>query len=624
MKDDAIFDGLNAEQRRAVETVRGPVCILAGAGSGKTTTVTRRIANQVASGAFRASEILAVTFTDKAAGEMRSRLSALGVRGVAARTFHSAALAQLSYFRPGERKILPSKVLLLRELANGLPGAYRFRPAADLATEIEWARNRRLTAATYRAALAGRRPPLPPDLMERVFRRYEERKATLGLVDFEDLLEGAIRLFAEDETAAVEFRDRYRAFTVDEYQDVNLLQQTLLELWLGDREELCVVGDDHQAIYAFTGATPRYLLDLPAQLPSTAVFRLEENYRSSPEILALANRLAPRLGGSDTVLSPTRPAGTAPSLHAFGSREEEVGFVVERTRALIAEGVPPAEIAVLYRTNARSEDFEEALSDAGIPYQVRGGSFLERQGPRRLAAELAGSESVTVTVDVRRAAERLGWLEQPPDGLGDAEQTRQDDLARFVRLATEADDGSTSMTGFLSGLRERFGAGREDRGVHLLTYHRAKGLEFEVVFLPFLEERELPGRQATEDEALAEERRLLYVGITRAKRQLVLSRSRSGKPSRFLAELDLRSPRVENLADEGRDDPAFALLRTWRLERARTDGVPPYVVFHDRTLAEIARRRPESPAELASVSGVGPAKLERYADDVLATLARAS
>ncbi len=627
MSRDAILVGLNDEQRRAVETVRGPVCILAGAGSGKTTTITRRIAWQVASGTFRPGEILAVTFTDKAAGEMRSRLAALGVSGVAARTFHSAALAQLRHFRPGEWRLLPSKVLLLRRIADSLPGAYRFRPAADLAGEVEWAKNRRLTPATYRAALGERKPPIPPDLMARVFRDYEGRKERLGLMDFEDLLEGAIRLFDEDDTARAEFRDRYRAFTVDEYQDVNLLQEELLERWLDGRDELCVVGDDYQAIYGFTGASPRYLLELPRRFPHAAVFRLEENYRSSPQVLELANRLVPGLGGSDKVLRATRPDGPPVALSVFPAREEEVASAVERIRVLAAEGAPYQEIAVLYRTNARSEEFEEALSDAGIPYQVRGGSFLEREAARRVAAELGSSLSTDVAATVREAARRLGLVPGPAGGLGEYETTRQEDLARLVQLAGEFDDGSRSVGDFLAHLRERFGAGGEERGVHLLTYHRAKGLEFEAVFLPLLEDKELPARQARDEEAVAEERRLLYVGITRARRHLFPSRAAQGKPSRFLAELGLRPARARGEpAGNGapapaEGDPVFDLLRRWRLERARADGVPAYVVFHDRTLGEIARARPASRGELAGIPGVGPAKLDRYGEEVLQALA---
>jgi len=625
----AIFSGLNDEQRRAAETVRGPVCILAGAGSGKTTTITRRIAWQVESGAFRPAEILAVTFTDKAAGELRSRLAALGTSGVAARTFHSAALAQRRHFRPDERRVLPSKVLLLRRIAGSLPGAYRYRPAADLASEVEWAKNRRLTPMTYRAALGERKPPIPSDLMARVFRDYESRKERLGLLDFEDLLEGAIQLFDEDEVATAEFRDRYRAFTVDEYQDVNLLQQELLERWLGDRDELCVVGDDYQAIYGFTGASPRYLLELPRRFPHGAVFRLEENYRSSPQVLELANRLVPRLGGSDKVLRATRADGPPGAFSVFPTRGEEVAATAERIRMLAADGVPYEEIAVLYRTNARSEEFEEALAAAGMPYQVRGGSFLGREAARRMAAELGSSPSTDVAVSVQEAARRLGLLAEPAGGLGEHETTRQEDLARLVQLAAEFDDGSRTAADFLAHLRERFGAGGEDRGVHLLTYHRAKGLEFEAVFLPLLEDKELPARQARDEEAVAEERRLLYVGITRARRHLFLSRAAQGKPSRFLAELGLRAaakpgaPAAARAPVPGSGEPAFDLLRRWRLERARADGVPAYVVFHDRTLGEIARARPASRGELAGIPGVGPAKLDRYAEEVLQALAGA-
>src|SRR5436190_16639313 len=301
-----VLDGLNPEQRRAAEAVRGPVCILAGAGSGKTTTITHRIANQVASGAFAASQILAVTFTDKAAGEMRGRLGGLGVTGVRASTFHSAALSQLRYFRPDAvGRILASKALVVRNLMNALPAPYKFRAAGDLATEIEWAHNRRIPPERYLDSLDGRTPPVPPDLMHGVYRRYEEKKRAEGLMDFEDLLERAIELYDDEQTTA-EFRGRYGAFTVDEYQDVNLLQQTLLDRWLGPRDDLCVVGDDYQSIYGFTGATPRYLL---AFRESAQIFRLEENYRSAPQVLALANRLVPKLGGAEKVLRATRPDG---------------------------------------------------------------------------------------------------------------------------------------------------------------------------------------------------------------------------------------------------------------------------------------------------------------------------
>src|SRR5581483_723374 len=268
--------GLNDEQRRAAQAVRGPVCILAGAGTGKTTTITHRIAHQVATGTFAPAQIMAVTFTDKAAGQLRARLAALDASGVRASTFHAAALRQLRHFAP-ERvgTILPSKALALRQIANRLPAPFKFRPAADLATEIEWAKNRRLGVDGYATAVRDREPPIPADLMVRVYGEYERRKAAEGAIDFEDLLELAVALFERDDAARETFRAQYRAFTVDEYQDVNLLQQSLLDLWVGDRDDLCVVGDDYQSIYAFTGAGPQHLLDVPNRFPHATIVRLE-------------------------------------------------------------------------------------------------------------------------------------------------------------------------------------------------------------------------------------------------------------------------------------------------------------------------------------------------------------
>lgn len=629
---ERILEGLNPEQRRAAEAVRGPVCILAGAGSGKTTTVTRRIALQVASGAFQPHEILAVTFTEKAAGELKGRLAALGAGGVVARTFHSAALAQLRGLSDdAPARILSSKVPLLRELGNRLPGAYRYRPAMDLATEIEWAKSRRIAPQDYEASLGDRKPPIPADLMARVYAQFERAKREQGLVDFDDMLELTVRLFEEDERAGERFRERYRAFTVDEYQDVNELQQTLLELWLGGRDDLCVVGDDHQAIYSFTGASASHLLALPRRYPQAVVVKLEENHRSTPQVLALANRLAPRLGGSDKRLRAVRADGPEPEIRAFADRPDEIAFLVARLRAAAEERVPWEEMAILYRTNARSEDYEEALAEAGIPYQVRGGAFLERPAAKRLLRVLRDRSQPGVGEVVRAAAAADGLLAEPAEGLGEQEETRQADLARLVRLAEVFDaDGSATVGEFLDDLDARFRSDGDGRGVQLLTFHRSKGLEFEVVLLPRLEEGDLPVRQAKEDEQVDEERRLLYVGLTRAKRILALTWA--GKPSRFLREIGIAAAAApSSRATPVRDDPAGrealesplgTALRSWRLARAREDGVPAYVVFPDRTLVELAERRPLSLAALSGISGVGPAKLERYGEEVLDVLAR--
>jgi DNA helicase-2/ATP-dependent DNA helicase PcrA len=613
-----IFDGLNPEQRRAVEAVRGPVCILAGAGSGKTTTITRRVANQVATGAFSADEILAVTFTDKAATEMRARLDALGVARVTARTFHSAALAQLHRLGTPPGRILPSKALALRRIANGLPPPYKFRPAGDLATEIEWAKNRRLTPDTYVEGLGDHEPPVPPDLMLRVFRLYEAGKSEHGFADFEDVLELTVRMLEHDEQALAAVRGRYRAFTVDEYQDVNLLQQALLDRWLGDSDELCAVGDDYQSIYAFTGATPQYLLDLPQRFPHATVVRLESNYRSSPEVLELANRIVPVLGGAEKVLRASRPSGPAPEVRSFGTAALEQAFVVEQVRALNTAGIAYEDMAVLCRTNARLADFEEVFHDAAVPFQ--GAALLFREAARQLLKRLrAAGATAAVAGAVRGYAEDAGWVERPPDKLGERELVRQADLGRLVKLAAEFDDGTRTSHDFIEHLQQRFGtSGPERRGVHLLTLHGAKGLEFDAVFMPRVEEKELPVRQAKRPHEISEERRLLYVGLTRAKRCLAVTWS--GKPSRFLAELGVQTSAPRPAEP---DDPLYAALKKWRLQRATADDLPAYVVFHNSTLAEIAGRRPRDRSELSTVPGVGPTKLERYGDEVLAVLAAA-
>lgn len=622
MHPEGIFDHLNPEQRRAVEAVRGPVCILAGAGSGKTTTITHRIANQVASGAFEPAQILAVTFTDKAAGEMRGRLTRLGAEGVRARTFHSAALAQLHHLAaepPG--RILASKAVALRQIANSLPRPYRFRPAADLAAEIEWAKNRRLPPEDYEDSLGAHEPPIPSDLMARVYRSYERGKGSNGLIDFEDVLELALRMFREDGDARDRFQSRYTAFTVDEYQDVNFLQQSLLEEWLGGRDELCVVGDDYQSIYAFTGASPRYLLAMPRAYPGTEVIRLERNYRSSPQVLELANRLAGGLGGAHKLLRATRPAGPPPLEEAIPATGDEARFVADRAAALHSEGVAYEDMAVLYRVNFRSEDYEEAFASAGLPYQVRDGAFLARPAARRLLRQLRHGRSSGVAAEVRRLAERDGYVADLPDDVGEREMTRQNDLARLIRLAEEFDDGVRTGSHFAADLEARFGSGDGGRGVNLLTLHRAKGLEFEAVFLPRLVEGELPFRKSKSEEALAEERRLFYVGITRAKRHLALTWPRSGRPSRFLAEVGIagrgsRPSRDQAEAPSG----VVTALKSWRVRRAQADGVPAFVVLHDSTVDEIARRHPRSESQLAAIPGIGPAKLERYGQDLIALL----
>jgi DNA helicase-2/ATP-dependent DNA helicase PcrA len=633
-----ILDGLNPAQRVAAEATRGPVAILAGAGTGKTTTITHRIAWQVASQAFRPEQILAVTFTQKAAGELRARLATLGVGGVEARTFHAAALHQLGglwerFSGTPLPDVLDHKARLITPLANALPPPHRFLPRRELAGEIEWAKNRMITPDGYRAALRSERhePPIPAELMDGIFQNYERRKARSGVLDFEDMLALAVRMLDTYPEAAALVRGRYAAFTVDEFQDVNPLQAALLDRWLDGRDEICVVGDDYQTIFAFTGASPSHLLTFADRYPSAKLIRLEENYRSAPEILSLANRLAPRLGGFHKELRATRPSGPEPVARAFPTEVDEVGWVVEQAKLVHQQGVDWEQIAILARVYARTEPYEEAFASARIPYQVRTGAFLQRAAARAVLARLRRGGDGSPVEMVGRVTVALGYDPSvAPDA--DEERTRQSDLARLRSLAVEfeaAQGAEASVAGFVAELPKRFSLEESGRGVQLMTYHRAKGLEFDVVFLPRLLDGELPyhsGRSVADPE---EERRLFYVGITRARHWLAITWPAEGraKVSTFVAEATGKEPArpaAKGIVISASGGPLFERLRTWRRDRAEKDGVPPYVVFHDKTLVLIADAKPASPTALLEIAGVGPAKVDRYADEILAVVAQGS
>ena len=636
---DPILSRLNAEQRQAAEAVRGPVAILAGAGTGKTTTITHRIAHQVRSGAFPASKLLAVTFTEKAAGELKERLATLGVDGVEARTFHAAALSQLRKLWPrcmgsDLPDVLDSKAPMIASLANGLPPPHKFMPRSEIAGEIEWAKNRMVAPAGYLDELerTGHVPPIPAEYMEPIFQGYERRKERAERIDFEDMLGYAVRMYTESQQAAGFVRDRFHAFTVDEYQDVNPLQAALLDAWLGDRDELCVVGDDYQTIYSFTGASPEHLLTFPTRYPDATVVRLQDNFRSSPQVLAVANALVPTLGGFEKLLRATRPDGPNPTARALPDAEAEVAFVVGEVRRLHETGVAYEEMAVLYRINARSEPFEEAFAAATIPYQVRDGSFLRRPGPRSVLAKLRNASSQDAVAAVEAATDAVGFdANAQPDDT--EEVTRQADLARLRALAAEYRDatGGGDVAGYVAELTGRFSTQQSGRGVNLLTFHRSKGLEWDAVFLPRLLDKELPFRTPRSSADPDEERRLFYVGITRARQHLYLSWPQEARsaPSPFLEEIGVAKPEPPAAKRAARTPvsvssgggPLFDRLKEWRRKRASSDGVPAYVVFHDKTLAEIAERRPHDWADLAAVPGIGPAKLDRYADEVLAIVA---
>ncbi|MEO5705204.1 MAG: ATP-dependent DNA helicase UvrD2 [Candidatus Limnocylindrales bacterium] len=659
---EALLGDLDPDQLEAVRLVNGPVAIHAGAGSGKTRVISRRTAYAVATDAVPADQVLVVTFTDKAATEMVERLRALGLPDVTARTFHAHALSQLRHFWPARHdgaplpEILPNKGLIVGRLARQLPGHYRFTPSKDLADEIEWAKSRRIEPQRYEAeaATAGRESPIPTDLFVRIFGDYERTKVRMNRIDFDDLLLETVALLETDANAAETVRARKRWFSVDEYQDTNPLQQRLLELWLGDREDVCVVGDEDQTIYTFTGATSDYLTGFATRHPGAREITLSRNYRSSPEILALANRLLAAEGRRKQLVA-TIPAGPKPSIDRFEDAAAELAHLVATIRRLVGEGIAASEIAILVRINAQIPPIEAALTKAQIPFLVRGQRFFQRPEIRdalrllrRIPDEAKGS-LLLAAFDARLRSE-LGFEDEssgagaasgPPSRAGAEARERTASLALLLEIAGEAVSARHDIdrAALAADFEARAAAESETGtdGVNLLTLHRAKGLEWDAVFLPQLEDGTLPIRQAESDEELEEERRLLYVGLTRARRHLALSwaerrlgqgdRETKRRPSEFLVALvDRPARRVTILPGaptaaprraRDEDSPLMTALREWRLTSARSDGVPAYVIAPDTLLVEIVEQRPATIPALRRVKGMGPSRLARYGEEIL-------
>ncbi|WP_073386460.1 ATP-dependent helicase [Jatrophihabitans endophyticus] len=646
---DQVLAGLDPEQREAAVAVRGPVCILAGAGTGKTRAITHRIAYAVRSGAVPAGQLLAVTFTARAAGELRTRLRTLGAHGVQARTFHAAALRQLQYFAPqllggGLPEVLDNQRRVVGNAAARLRLKVDRTELRDLAAEIDWAKSVLATPESYPARVreAGRETPMTPDTVAKLYAEYEATKRRMGQIDFADLLLIMAAGLEDNAVVAEEVRSRYRHFVVDEYQDVSPLQQRLLDAWLGDRTDLCVVGDANQTIYSFAGASPEHLLGFRRRFPDAVVVRLHRDYRSTPQVVQLANSLVGG-GQSGVELVGQRPDGPVPTFAEFDDEPAEAADVAARCSRLIEAGVPAAEIAVLFRINAQSEVYEAELTRAGVPYVLRGGErFFDRPEIREARLLLRGAARSGEVGDealpdaIRGVLSSLGWYPDnaPPGG---AARERWESLAALVTLADDvlAVTPQAHLDEFTAELDARAGAQHAPtvQGVTLASLHSAKGLEWDAVFLVGLTDTTLPIQHATTPAQIAEERRLLYVGITRAREQLALSwalarspgQRRGRRASRFLDGLRPATPppvasRKRPKAAAAEDAELFGRLRTWRKAQAESQSVPPYVVFSDATLVAIADAHPTSRAGLAQISGVGPTKLTRYADPVLALL----
>ena len=675
-----LLAGLDDGQRAAVLAPSGPVCVLAGAGTGKTRTVTHRIAHLVGSGAHSSSEVLAVTFTTRAAGEMRVRLRGLGVPGVQARTFHSAALKQLRYFWPravgGQLwPVLEHKLRLVAIAARRANAGTDAATLRDLASEIEWSKATLAGPDDYLAAVAKhqRDTPLPAETVAKVFAGYESVKREAEQLDFDDLLLHTCAVLEDDEAVAREFRSRYRCFVVDEYQDVTPLQQRTLDAWLGGRDQLTVVGDANQTIYSFAGASPGYLLGFERKYPHAAVVRLERDYRSTPQVVTLANRIIAGSTGTSSKyrlrLTAVLPDGPEATFDEHPDEPTEARAVAAAAAALIEGGLPASGIAILYRINAQSEVYEAALTGQGVPYVVRGGErFFARAEVRQaltLIRKAAGEDvgrsadgSASLVPAVRAVLGPIGLSDEPPPP--GALRDKWDSLVAIVTVAEELAeaDATATVATLAAELDQRAEAQHAPtvEGVTLASLHAAKGLEWDAVFLVGLTDGTMPIQHAETPEEIEEERRLFYVGVTRARTRLALSwaqsRTEGGRKtrrrSRFLTGIapDSATPSPKGAPGRCRlcggrlltpaqvkigrcascpssaDPELVDALRIWRKTRSTEASVPAFVVFSDATLLAIAERRPTDQAALLSIPGIGRAKLDAYGQDVIGIVSR--
>jgi DNA helicase-2/ATP-dependent DNA helicase PcrA len=572
---DPLLAALDEDQRVVAEALLGPVCVLAGAGTGKTRAITHRIAYGVASGAYDPARVMALTFTSRAAAELRARLRALGADGVSARTFHAAALAQLNHFWPlvvggSAPRVLDYKGRLLGEAAERLRLRVDVPTLRDVAAEIEWRKVSAVGMDAYEQRLGSRGAPgtLTAEQMLALVAGYEQLKDERRMLDFEDVLLVIAGMIESEPSVAMHVRESYRHFVVDEYQDVSPAQQQLLDLWLGGRRDVCVVGDASQTIYTFAGATPEYLLGFERRYEEATLVRLERNYRSTPEVVETANRLMRgragalhlhAVGSAEWPTDAARPTPSAagasaePVVQEFADELAEARGVATGIRGRIDAGVRPEHIAVLMRVNSQSAILERALEEVGVGSRVRGSArFFDRpevreavHALRAAALTIAGEPLFKSVSDVLRS---MGWTVEPPEGPG-AVRARWESLNALARLVDDAPAGTT-FRAFADELRARAEAQHEPTvsAVTLATLHSAKGLEWDEVHIVGLTEGMLPIAYAKGFDAIDEERRLLYVGITRARKRLTLSWARAGgahrgerEPSRFLRELGTRT-----------------------------------------------------------------------------------
>jgi len=647
-ESDNLLLGLDESQLHAVTVEASPLAIIAGAGSGKTRVLTRRIAWRAMKGKEDPRRVLALTFTRKAAGELRSRLSRLGLRDqIAAGTFHSVAYSQLRIYWQDrgikEPTLLTNKISFVTNL---LPRDKRSTDTLDIVTEIEWAKARRISPETYfsEAEKHGRTPPLGLQEVSNIFKSYEELKVERNFLDFDDLLSDCAKIIRSDRSFGEAQKWRFRNFYVDEFQDVNPLQFSLLAAWLDGRPTLCVVGDPNQAIYAWNGAEADHLVRFEEHFRDSTVVSLNKNYRSTPQIVETASCLLENSG-----ITAVRGGGLKPSIANYSDEELEAEGIAKKVNEIHTSGQKWSDQAILVRTNAQTEIFTNALRKEGVPVKtVAGSGLLDRKDIKIVISELTNSNSPLI--------QKINDLDttggEGPSTSGGDETTTDTErtvaLAELRRLAEEylALDPAAKSNSFVLWLKSQSQNLYEinDDAVEISTFHRSKGLEWPVVHVAGLEQGLVPIAHAKDSNAVAEERRLLYVALTRAKDRILCSwannrhfsgNKRTRDPSPWLFNIEraiqnlekpltqkeqitkVKSARRKKTKNHLPETQQVRELKEWRLSVSRAADVPAFVIFNDETLLNLLEVKPTNLDELLKIKGIGPVKAERYGKEIL-------
>ena len=682
MTSNPLLDGLDENQRLAVEAVRGRVAIIATAGSGKTRVITNRIANAIETKTHNPEHGLALTFTNKAANEIRARLSRLKVAPVAAATFHATALRQLAHFWPqvvggNMWNVISTKSSLIDQAASNAGISLKDYARRTVISEIEWAKSSGLDIENY-LKLDRKTDEVAASMVADIWTRYTDLTKRNNVLDFEDILQLNLGMLSSFPDVLQQVRQRYTWFTVDEFQDVTPLQNALLQLWVGNRNELCVVGDPAQTIYTFAGASANFLKDFKQNHPETLQIELNRTYRCPELICSVANSLMSTSATPSFMVSAKGDAGEVRLQHYLDEKSEALE-IANHIAELINSGVDAREIAVLLRINSMSNEFESVFDAMNIPYTMRGiTKFFERPEVKQVLLDLRVgsyiSSDITMLAAVKKIAELHGWSEQPKHSSETA-RSRWESLSALVNVAVDlaAQNAGATLEDYFAEIAHRTNENHDPQAaaVTITTIHTAKGLEWEYVFVPSVVEGILPFDPVRSPGTIEEERRLFYVALTRAKKSVEISTAKTrlgynNAPSRFLSSItttseafvapqklasvsmpaekpefkvvkcrfcslgvtETREVKLQKCKKCEKNNPKVefsdsikAGLNSWREDLAKQVGNLPWLVLSDLDVEALAEFQPTTIQELSEMNAISESKIEAAGEELLMIIA---